>query len=55
MTSSARARIDGGISMPMARAILRLITSSNRVGEIDVLRQPCAPRAAVLHGNYPPV
>ena len=32
MTSSARARIAGGISTPSARATFRLITSSNLVG-----------------------
>src|SRR5262252_4962444 len=32
MTSSARARIDGGTVRPSAFAILRLITSSNVVG-----------------------
>src|SRR6516162_5591181 len=32
MTSSARARIDGGIVRPSASAVLRLITSSNVVG-----------------------
>src|SRR5262249_24825325 len=32
MTSSARARMDGGIVSPNALAVLRLITSSNRVG-----------------------
>src|SRR5215471_16736063 len=32
MTSSARARTDGGIVSPSALAVLRLTTSSNRVG-----------------------
>src|SRR5262249_25281267 len=32
MTSSARARIDGGIVSPSDRAVLRLTTSSNLVG-----------------------
>src|SRR3984893_2147013 len=32
MTSSARARIDGGTERPSALAVLRLITSSNVVG-----------------------
>ena len=32
ITSSARARIDGGIVRPSALAVLRLITSSNLVG-----------------------
>jgi hypothetical protein len=32
MTSSARARIDGGIVRPSALAVFRLITSSNFVG-----------------------
>jgi len=32
MTSSARARIAGGISSPIARAVFRLMTSSSFVG-----------------------
>src|SRR4029077_3960326 len=32
ITSSARARIDGGTVRPSALAVLRLTTSSNRVG-----------------------
>jgi hypothetical protein len=32
MTSSARARIDGGIVSPSALAVFRLITSSKVVG-----------------------
>jgi hypothetical protein len=34
MTSSARARITGGIVRPSALAVFRLITSSNLVGAI---------------------
>src|SRR5262245_7893756 len=35
ITSSARARSDGGTVSPSALAVLRLITSSNLVGRLD--------------------
>src|SRR6516165_6943196 len=46
MTSSARARIDGGISTPIARAVFWLITSRNLVGCWAECRRAMRPSAS---------
>ena len=47
MTSSARARIDGGTVRASAAAVLRLTTSSNRVGCSTGRSAGCVPRSTL--------